>query len=79
MAQILFWRFNGGRATSFCPGWTQKEEGQEEHRMGKKRRKVEVKSQSVEVRGGKVHFLVAGPPKAQAVVLLHGATLTSET
>ena len=47
--------------------------------MGKKKRKVEVRSQSVEVRGGKVHFLVAGPAKGQAVVLLHGATLTSET
>jgi abhydrolase domain-containing protein 14 len=47
--------------------------------MAKRRRKSEIKSESVEVRGGKVHFLVAGPTKGQGVILLHGATHSSAT
>jgi abhydrolase domain-containing protein 14 len=40
---------------------------------------IENQSRSVEIEGGRVHYLVEGSEEGRPVVLLHGASFTSET
>ncbi len=40
---------------------------------------TDIASGSVEAGGARVHYLAAGEPKAQAVLLLHGASFNAET
>jgi abhydrolase domain-containing protein 14 len=40
---------------------------------------MEITSQFTSIGGGQVHYLAAGPTKGQVVLLLHGASFSSET
>jgi abhydrolase domain-containing protein 14 len=40
---------------------------------------IENQSRFVEIDGGRVHYLIEGSEKGRPVVLLHGASFTSET
>jgi abhydrolase domain-containing protein 14 len=40
---------------------------------------MENQSRSAEIEGGRVHYLIEGPEVSRPVVLLHGASFTSET
>jgi abhydrolase domain-containing protein 14 len=40
---------------------------------------IENQSRSVEIEGGRIHYLIEGSEECRPVVLLHGASFTSET